>query len=386
MRGFYATLTALVVLLAGLLLAPGTAYAACSGAGTAGDDVIVCDGTTPNKVFGLDGNDSITNNGTISSGGIDGGSGNDTIVNNGFISASVDGGPSNDIIINEGNLAGGFGLDGGSGANTIYNNGSVDFIIAGGGGAGTVIIGLNADGQAGINGDGDDTLCFNNGADISGKNPAGDSVTVGAETFTWNNFGTLATDCAVPGAAPGDDERLNPAPGAPVVVWCRPDGVDAYTVDRLTSEGVFAFTASPAAVAQGLATARATNTNTAIQSGGGATLYALSSGELQVNAFLPTGEIYAFIFEAAACQQAFRETGSTSTQGSTAPTLPGVSLQPGFDVPITGDATYHVVQRGETLYRIARRYGMTWPELASVNGIDDGDVIYAGQILYIPPR
>ncbi|NJL57935.1 hypothetical protein HC928_24525 [bacterium] len=52
--------------------APGGVYAACSTAGTAGDDVIVCDGTTPSKVFGLDGNDVITNNGTISSGGIDG--------------------------------------------------------------------------------------------------------------------------------------------------------------------------------------------------------------------------------------------------------------------------------------------------------------------------
>lgn len=375
--------------------APGSANAACSAVGTAGDDVIVCDGTTPDKVFGLDGDDVITNNGTISSGGIDGGSGNDTITNNGFISASVDGGPGSDVILNLGTLAGGFGLDGGSGANTIYNDGSVDFIIAGGGGAGTVILGPNADGMAGINGDGDDTLCFNNGVDVAGLSAAGGSVTVGAETFTWSNFAALAVNCPVPGLATGDG-RLNTDPLPPVVVWCRPAGVEVFSVNYATSEGALAFRASPAAVEQGIVTAQTTGANTAIASGDGATLYALTSGELQVNKFEPSGNLYVFIFDAGVCRAAFDTAGGLNmmtgeTGGSTAPavapavTAPTAPPAPGGDLT-SGPQTTHVVQPGENLFRIALRYGLTWPELASINGIDNPDRIFVGQVLVIPAR
>lgn len=46
-------------------------------------------------------------------------------------------------------------------------------------------------------------------------------------------------------------------------------------------------------------------------------------------------------------------------------------------------ARTHVVQRGETLFRIALKYGVTVPALRSANGIR-GDLIYAGQTLIIP--
>jgi LysM repeat protein len=44
----------------------------------------------------------------------------------------------------------------------------------------------------------------------------------------------------------------------------------------------------------------------------------------------------------------------------------------------------HVVQPGENLYRIALRYGTTWPVLAQANGISNPDLIYVGQVLVIP--
>ncbi len=45
---------------------------------------------------------------------------------------------------------------------------------------------------------------------------------------------------------------------------------------------------------------------------------------------------------------------------------------------------YHVVCPGETLTRIAWRYGTTVGAIAAANGIWNPDCIYAGQVLRIP--
>ena len=46
--------------------------------------------------------------------------------------------------------------------------------------------------------------------------------------------------------------------------------------------------------------------------------------------------------------------------------------------------TVHVVQRGETLYSIARRYGVSVSAICAANSIADPSLIYAGQRLVIP--
>jgi LysM repeat protein len=51
-----------------------------------------------------------------------------------------------------------------------------------------------------------------------------------------------------------------------------------------------------------------------------------------------------------------------------------------------GCNTYHNVQRGETLSQIARRYGFTTQQLASLNGITNPNRIYVGQALCIGYR
>ena len=46
--------------------------------------------------------------------------------------------------------------------------------------------------------------------------------------------------------------------------------------------------------------------------------------------------------------------------------------------------TYYRVQRGDTLYSIAWRYGQTVWAIAHANGLSNPNVIYAGQVLRIP--
>ena len=48
------------------------------------------------------------------------------------------------------------------------------------------------------------------------------------------------------------------------------------------------------------------------------------------------------------------------------------------------ETTVHIVQRGETLFSIARQYGLTMDAITHANGISDPRRIYAGQRLAIP--
>lgn len=52
--------------------------------------------------------------------------------------------------------------------------------------------------------------------------------------------------------------------------------------------------------------------------------------------------------------------------------------------PAAAQGDRHVVQRGENLYRIALRYGVTVDTLAQANGIANPNQIYVGQSLVIP--
>jgi len=51
---------------------------------------------------------------------------------------------------------------------------------------------------------------------------------------------------------------------------------------------------------------------------------------------------------------------------------------------VTDNSNQHTVQKGETLYRISRKYDVTVPQLKKWNGID-GDQIFEGQVLFIKP-
>ena len=62
-------------------------------------------------------------------------------------------------------------------------------------------------------------------------------------------------------------------------------------------------------------------------------------------------------------------------------TTVSVQAQSGEPPPRT---TVHIVQRGETLFSIAQRYGLTVDAITHANGIPDPRQIYVGQRLVIP--
>lgn len=63
--------------------------------------------------------------------------------------------------------------------------------------------------------------------------------------------------------------------------------------------------------------------------------------------------------------------------------LPGCATDPPPTPPPPTTTTYTVV-RGDTLYSIAVRFGTTVAELSALNGISNPNLIYAGQVLIVP--
>lgn len=65
-------------------------------------------------------------------------------------------------------------------------------------------------------------------------------------------------------------------------------------------------------------------------------------------------------------------------------TLPGNSQPAPGPTPVGGNAGVYTVQAGDTLARIAWRYNLSWTALAAANGIANPNHIYTGQVLNIP--
>lgn len=78
------------------------------------------------------------------------------------------------------------------------------------------------------------------------------------------------------------------------------------------------------------------------------------------------------------------EIEATSEPEVEATELPEIAFETAENGYPTISANLHIVQSGETLFRIALRYGLTVQELASANGLADPTVIYVGQQLIIP--
>ncbi|MBN1565147.1 MAG: LysM peptidoglycan-binding domain-containing protein [Anaerolineae bacterium] len=74
--------------------------------------------------------------------------------------------------------------------------------------------------------------------------------------------------------------------------------------------------------------------------------------------------------------------GALAITDGTQPYLPATPVP--TPKPGTGTTRQHIVQPGETLYRIAILYGVDMYDLARINGIVNLNLIFAGQVLIIP--
>ncbi len=59
-------------------------------------------------------------------------------------------------------------------------------------------------------------------------------------------------------------------------------------------------------------------------------------------------------------------------------------ISPSTPIPVAATPTIHIVQQGENLTQIARRYGVTVAAILQANNILDQDLIQPGQQLVIP--
>jgi len=106
------------------------------------------------------------------------------------------------------------------------------------------------------------------------------------------------------------------------------------------------------------------------------------------------------VLVASACPNARRPIDAAPRTTATAPApesepeaSPARNPEPLLDPPITATAVqepdmpagvFHRVEQGQTLWRIARAYGVDLQELAEVNGVKDPRDLEAGRMLYVP--
>jgi len=82
--------------------------------------------------------------------------------------------------------------------------------------------------------------------------------------------------------------------------------------------------------------------------------------------------------------------GTPEPAGGATPTpVPPAAATPAADTPVpvtpsTATGIYYTVQRGENLYRIALRYGTTVDAIVAANDLPDRSAVQAGQTLLIP--
>ena len=103
-------------------------------------------------------------------------------------------------------------------------------------------------------------------------------------------------------------------------------------------------------------------------------------GETVVSAVTPVEQTPEADVEPTADEGA--EPPAAPTAEATPTTTPTATSQP----PSGGQDGYvvHVVQRGETLYSIARKYGTTYQAIVRANTIQNPSVIYVGQRINVP--
>jgi LysM repeat protein len=171
-------------------------------------------------------------------------------------------------------------------------------------------------------------------------------------------------------------------------------------------DGTAVIQASFAQIAGPLTVAVASQQNQRVASGNEVSLWALKSDELQVHLdsdpdgtklVVSSGVCGAVLSSSAGSNEAVVVAQATGTgeviavaeatsngQVTAYAQVTGTGYAIAYARSNRGEAHIHIVQPGETLFRIAIRYHTTVSVLIAMNGIDNPRVIFAGQSLYIP--
>jgi murein DD-endopeptidase MepM/ murein hydrolase activator NlpD len=97
----------------------------------------------------------------------------------------------------------------------------------------------------------------------------------------------------------------------------------------------------------------------------------------------PALAVAALCAVAVGCAGSHRGTVQVPDVASVQPEPPSPVTVEGY---ITDSGVYHVVQPGQTLWRIATAYGVPLDEIARTNGIENASMVLSGQSLFIPGK
>lgn len=178
-----------------------------------------------------------------------------------------------------------------------------------------------------------------------------------------------------------DDGRLDQRPDVPAYPYCSQTG----GLDVFLNTGGESMILSRAQIEVGLGAAAVQGSEVQVAVGnGGIRLVAFPDGGLAL-----FGPLYQFVIPRNACEGFSRDyTPTISLLVNAVNELqeevnPSPSSSSGGPVA-SGGGRVHVVQRGENLFRIGLRYGVSYVAIAQANGINDVNRIFAGQQLVIP--
>jgi uncharacterized protein YkwD/LysM repeat protein len=96
-----------------------------------------------------------------------------------------------------------------------------------------------------------------------------------------------------------------------------------------------------------------------------------------------TGEmIFVTVFSAGTSGRTEARVAAAAAAPATAPAAAPVAAVAPASVPPNG--MNYTIRPGDTLLRVAGRYGLDWAKMASVNGLSDSSVLQIGQVIRIP--
>lgn len=213
------------------------------------------------------------------------------------------------------------------------------------------------------------------GKAASGCTPGGGGT--GSSGGNSGNQGvTFGGSIVIPPPSFADGRINNYDASAPIAVYCLSDGGIAIFDIALDSSGNEAFRVSRAQIAAAIGQATQSGANVALATRANTGLYALTSRELQAQApdLREPSKTYKLIMPADVCGPL--DTSDSAPPAATTPT-------PSAGGIIINGATYTVVA-GDTLFSIARRFGVSVGDLAVANNIANPTRIFVGQVLVLP--